>query len=95
MMSATLPDQYFPKGSNWLMLGPSGPRRLRLAIEHLAQYRGGICFCVDLDPRWVVKLIKQRKLDEANAYKEHCIEQALTILADGRVLSTPGFPRAD
>jgi phenylacetate-coenzyme A ligase PaaK-like adenylate-forming protein len=83
MMSATLPDQYFPKGSNWLMLGPSGPRRLRLAIEHLAQYRGGICFCVDLDPRWVVKLIKQRKLDEANAYKEHCIDQALTILAGG------------
>ncbi len=32
------------------MLGPSGPRRLRLAIEHLAQFRGGICFCVDLDP---------------------------------------------
>jgi hypothetical protein len=83
MMSQTLPDQYFPKGSNWLMLGPSGPRRLRLAIEHLAQFRGGICFCIDLDPRWVVKLIKQRKLDEANAYKEHCIDQALTILAGG------------
>ncbi len=28
-------------GSDWLMLGPSGPRRLRLAVEHLAQYRGG------------------------------------------------------
>jgi phenylacetate-coenzyme A ligase PaaK-like adenylate-forming protein len=83
MMSATLPDQYFPRGGNWLMLGPSGPRRLRLAIEHLAQYRGGICFCVDLDPRWVVKLIKQRKIDEANAYKEHCIDQAVTVLAGG------------
>ena len=33
-----------PAGSNWLMLGPSGPRRLRLAVEHLAQHRGGICF---------------------------------------------------
>ena len=30
LFSETLPDQYFPKGSNWLMLGPSGPRRLRL-----------------------------------------------------------------
>src|SRR5262245_3876919 len=40
--SHTLPDEYFPKGSNWLMLGPSGPRRLRLAVEHLCQYRGGI-----------------------------------------------------
>ena len=59
LFSDTLPDKYFPKGSNWLMLGPSGPRRLRLAVEHLAQYRDGICFCIDLDPRWVVKLIKK------------------------------------
>src|SRR5215813_13370769 len=59
LFSATLPDEYFPKGSNWLMLGPSGPRRLRLSVEHLAQFRGGISFCVDLDPRWVVKLIKK------------------------------------
>jgi len=83
MMSDTLPDKYFPRGSNWLMLGPSGPRRLRLAIEHLAQYRGGICFCVDLDPRYVVKCLKERKIAEAQAYKDHCIDQALTILAGG------------
>jgi hypothetical protein len=83
MMSDTLPEKYFPKGANWLMLGPSGPRRLRLAIEHLAQYRGGICFAIDLDPRYVVKCIKARKIAEANAYKEHCIDQAITILAGG------------
>ncbi len=83
MMSDTLPEKYFPRGSNWLMLGPSGPRRLRLAIEHLAQYRGGICFCVDLDPRYVVKCLKERKIAEAQAYKDHCIDQALTVLAGG------------
>src|SRR5918992_849722 len=36
MFSRTLPDDKFPKGADWLMIGPSGPRRLRLAIEHLA-----------------------------------------------------------
>jgi phenylacetate-coenzyme A ligase PaaK-like adenylate-forming protein len=81
--SHTLPDQYFPKGSNWLMLGPSGPRRLRLAVEHLAQERGGICFCIDLDPRWVVKLIKKGWMEHLEAYKKHCIDQALTILSAG------------
>lgn len=81
--SETLPDEYFPKGSNWLMLGPSGPRRLRLAVEHLAQYRGGICFCVDLDPRWVVKLLKKGRIKEAEEYKEHVIDQAMTILRAG------------
>jgi phenylacetate-coenzyme A ligase PaaK-like adenylate-forming protein len=83
LFSDTLPDQYFPKGSNWLMLGPSGPRRLRLAVEHLTQHRGGICFCVDLDPRWVVKLIKKGKMEEMNAYKDHVIDQALTVLSAG------------
>jgi hypothetical protein len=81
LFSATLPDEYFPKGTNWLMLGPSGPRRLRLAVEHLAQYRGGICFCVDLDPRWVIKLIKQGWSDHLQAYKDHVIDQAVTILS--------------
>jgi phenylacetate-coenzyme A ligase PaaK-like adenylate-forming protein len=83
MFSATLPDKYFPKNANWLMLGPSGPRRLRLAVEHLCQFRGGICFCVDLDPRWVIKLIKKGWMDHLNAYKEHVIDQALTILKAG------------
>ena len=71
LFSDTLPDEYFPKGSNWMMLGPSGPRRLRLAVEHLAHYRGGICFCVDLDPRWVVKLIKNGDMERLKAYADH------------------------
>jgi hypothetical protein len=78
--SDTLPDEYFPKGADWLMLGPSGPRRLRLAVEHLAQHRGGICFCVDLDPRWVIKLIKMGEIRQAEMYKQHVIEQGLTLL---------------
>ncbi len=83
MFSDTLPDESFPRGSNWLMLGPSGPRRLRLAVEHLAQYRGGISFCVDLDPRWVVKLLKKGKIEEVKLYSDHVIDQAMTILSAG------------
>jgi phenylacetate-coenzyme A ligase PaaK-like adenylate-forming protein len=83
LFSETLPDEFFPTGSNWLMLGPSGPRRLRLAVEHLCQYRGGICFCVDLDPRWVVKLIKKGWMEHLQAYKDHVIDQAITILQAG------------
>jgi hypothetical protein len=78
--SATLPDEFFPKGSDWLSLGPTGPRRLRLAVEHLAQFRGGICFMVDLDPRWVIKLLKMNEPRMAEAYKQHVVEQGLTLL---------------
>ena len=83
LFSETLPDEYFPKGANWLMLGPSGPRRLRLAVEHLSQFRGGICFCIDLDPRWVVKLIKKGWMEHLEEYKDHCIDQAITVLTAG------------
>ncbi len=78
--SATLPDQHFPKGADWLHIGPSGPRRLRLAVEHLCQYRGGICFMVDLDPRWVIKLVKWGEMAMMERYKQHVIDQALTLL---------------
>ena len=83
LFSRTLPDQYFPRCSNWLMLGPSGPRRLRLAVEHLAHYRGGICFSVDLDPRWVIKLIQKGWVDHLKAYQDHVIDQAITVLSAG------------
>ncbi|HMP79294.1 MAG TPA: hypothetical protein PKD54_07570 [Pirellulaceae bacterium] len=83
LFSETLPDAYFPRDANWLMLGPSGPRRLRLAVEHLCQFRGGICFCIDLDPRWVIKLIKKGWMEHLEAYKQHCIDQAITILTAG------------
>jgi phenylacetate-coenzyme A ligase PaaK-like adenylate-forming protein len=78
--SDELPEQGFPRGSDWLMLGPTGPRRLRLAVEHLAQHRGGICFHVDLDPRWVNKLVQHGRHRELEEYKAHVIEQGLTIL---------------
>ena len=80
LFSETLSAESFPLGSDWLMLGPTGPRRLRLSIEHLAQHRGGIAFFVDLDPRWVNKLIKANKWQELDEYKRHVIDQGLNIL---------------
>jgi hypothetical protein len=79
-LSDRLPEDGFPRGADWLMLGPTGPRRLRLAIEHLAQHRGGICFLVDLDPRWVNQLIRDGRPQELEAYKRHVVEQGLKLL---------------
>ena len=78
--SHQLEDEFFPRGSNWLMLGPTGPRRLRLAIEHLAAYRGGSTYFVDLDPRWVKKLIGRGQIDEVERYQKHVIDQGVEML---------------
>ena len=80
MFSDSLSEEGFPRGADWLMLGPTGPRRLRLAVEHLAQTRGGVCFHVDMDPRWVNQLIRRGKRMEMEAYKRHVVDQGLKIL---------------
>ena len=92
MFSNTLSDEFFPKGSNWIMVGPTGPRRLRLAVEHLAQHRGGSCYHVDLDPRWVKKLIIRNQIDEVERYQKHVIDQAVEIIKHrdiGCMFTTP------
>lgn len=83
--SDSLDESAFPRGGYWLMIGPTGPRRLRLAIEHLANHRGSACYFVDLDPRWVKKLIKNKEFDQAKAYMRHVIDQAVSIIENRSV----------
>jgi len=91
--SDSLSDSDFPRGENWLMMGPTGPRRLRLAIEHLANVRGGSCYFVDLDPRWVKKLIANGEFDQAKNYMKHVIDQAVLILKNREVSALFTTPR--
>ncbi|MAG58619.1 MAG: hypothetical protein CMJ83_20205 [Planctomycetes bacterium] len=83
--SDSLDEDAFPRNGYWLMIGPTGPRRLRLAIEHLANHRGSSCYFVDLDPRWVKKLIRAREFDQAKAYMAHVMDQAVSILENRSV----------
>ncbi len=78
--SGKVSDEHFPPGGAWLMVGPTGPRRLRLAIEHLANFRGSSCYFVDLDPRWVKKVIASGQAGQARAYMDHVVEQAVILL---------------
>lgn len=83
--SGKITDEHFPRGGSWLMVGPTGPRRLRLAIEHLANFRGSSCYFIDLDPRWVKKVITNKQFEVARAYMDHVVDQATTILKHRRI----------
>jgi phenylacetate-coenzyme A ligase PaaK-like adenylate-forming protein len=83
--SGKITDAHFPRGGSWLMVGPTGPRRLRLAIEHLANFRGSSCYFIDLDPRWVKKVITNKQFEVARAYMDHVVDQATTILKHRRI----------
>ncbi|MBM3833183.1 MAG: AMP-binding protein [Verrucomicrobia bacterium] len=83
--SEKISDAHFPRNHYWLMMGPTGPRRLRLAIEHLANVRGSSCYFIDLDPRWVKKVISGKQFEQAKAYMEHVVDQAVTILKHRKI----------
>jgi phenylacetate-coenzyme A ligase PaaK-like adenylate-forming protein len=50
--SEKISDEHFPRNHYWIMVGPTGPRRLRLAIEHLANVRGSSCYFIG--PTWTM-----------------------------------------
>jgi len=90
--SGQLDEHGVPTGVNWLCVIPSGPHMVGEIIKRQAAYRGGMSFMVDLDPRWVKRLIEAGKFDEAGAYAEHLVEQLRHLLASqdiGVLMITP------
>ena len=83
--SEKISDEHFPRNHYWLMMGPTGPRRLRLAIEHLANVRGCACYFVDMDPRFVKRVLREGKADVAQSYMSHVLEQAMILFKHRRI----------
>jgi D-arabinose 1-dehydrogenase-like Zn-dependent alcohol dehydrogenase len=82
----------FPPGMNWLSVTPGGPHLLgHLGASH-ARRLGVAAFTVDMDPRWVKKLLSEGRADEADRYAEHILDQCQPILEEeeiGVLIVTP------
>jgi hypothetical protein len=70
---------------NTLAIVPGGPHIVGAVNLRRARALGGQCFTVDLDPRWVKKLIARRDFDGLKAYAEHLVDQAEAIIATQRI----------
>ncbi|MEI7029435.1 phenazine biosynthesis protein [Streptomyces pratensis] len=79
-----------PADGNWLHLGPGGPHVIGFDTARYAALGGGVFYSVDLDPRWVKRLLADERGEEAEAYVQHLLDQAETILEsqDVAVLNT-------
>ncbi|MDA0165998.1 hypothetical protein OM076_37380 [Solirubrobacter ginsenosidimutans] len=81
-----------PRGRGWLALFPSGPHMVGELWRSHAAAMDGTLFTIDMDPRWVKKLLAAGRRDEADAYSEHLIEQAKFALETqdiGVLVATP------
>lgn len=70
--------QGLPK--NTLAIVPSGPHIVGTINKLRAKAFGGHCFMIDLDPRWVKKLIQLGNIESVKPYVEHLIDQAEPII---------------
>jgi phenylacetate-coenzyme A ligase PaaK-like adenylate-forming protein len=89
---SNLEEYGVPRNRNWLALIPSGPHVAGELVKAQAEAFGGIRFTIDMDPRWVKKLIAEGHTDQADAYAEHLIDQAAFVLETqdiGVLMSTP------
>ncbi|MFJ9693253.1 phenazine biosynthesis protein [Kitasatospora sp. NPDC101183] len=78
-----------PETGDWLHLGPTGPHVVAFDTSRYAE-PAGLCHTVDLDPRWVKRLLGAGRQQEADAYIDHLLDQAGEILLTQpvRVLNT-------
>jgi hypothetical protein len=75
-----------PGAGNWLHLGPAGPHLVSNGIWSFAHMRKAACFFVDLDPRWVKRCVREGRVDDAQRYVAHVIEQAEWVLSTQRIV---------
>ncbi|MEU7144366.1 AMP-binding protein [Nocardia sp. NPDC046473] len=81
-----------PRDADWLSAIPSGPHGVGASVAGLCHARGSVNFTIDLDPRWVKRLLADGRGSEADAYTDHLIEQIGYILRSqdiGVLVATP------
>jgi phenylacetate-coenzyme A ligase PaaK-like adenylate-forming protein len=83
--AADLLEQPGLRDSGLLMVGPSGPHMFGQMQRRAAWLLNSVLFAIDLDPRWVKKLVARGAADEAAAYVDHIVEQAANILRSQHV----------
>jgi phenylacetate-coenzyme A ligase PaaK-like adenylate-forming protein len=78
--AAELVEQPGLRDSGLLMIGPTGPHMFGQLQRGVAAAINSVLFTIDLDPRWVKKLVARGAADEVAAYVDHIIDQAGHIL---------------
>ncbi|WP_229866331.1 hypothetical protein [Streptomyces spinoverrucosus] len=84
-----------PVDAQWLSVAPTGPHPVGDVLQRAASALGGFCLSIDLDPRWVKRLVAAGRADEVEAYTDHLVEQCRRILPGqdiGVLAAIPGPP---
>jgi len=70
----------FEPGRRWLYACPSGPHLLSRGAGQLARHDHCTVYAVDLDQRWIKRLMRDGKVCEVITYVDHVVEQIIDLL---------------
>jgi hypothetical protein len=72
-------DGFLPN-RNWLQATPTGPHLIGNGSWEVSELFGGRVHGIDMDPRWVKKLLRNGNLGAAQAYTEHLLDEIAVVL---------------
>jgi hypothetical protein len=67
-------------GRAWVQATPTGPHIIGNGTFELTDFFGSRVYLIDMDPRWVKRLIRDGRLAEVEEYTAHVIEQVAHII---------------
>jgi hypothetical protein len=70
----------FAPGRSWLQATPTGPHIIGSGVAELTELYDARMYVIDADPRWVKRLVRQGRLDEAQEYTAHVVEQIANVV---------------
>jgi hypothetical protein len=58
---------------------PTGPHTVGNITRELVEYFGAVVYTLDMDPRWVKRLVRAGRLADMNEYTEHLLDQIIDV----------------
>ncbi|MCM3886502.1 hypothetical protein [Frankia sp. R82] len=71
----------FEPERRWLHATPTGPHLIGNGAWEISELYASLVYGIDMDPRWVKRLIRAGRLKDAADYTDHLLEQISTVLA--------------
>ncbi|MER7007171.1 hypothetical protein ABT297_29600 [Dactylosporangium sp. NPDC000555] len=75
----------FQPHRSWLQATPTGPHLIGNGTWEAGELHDALVYAIDMDPRWVKRLIREGRLAEAQEYSDHLVEQIADVLRHGRI----------
>lgn len=73
-------NEGFEPGRSWLHAAPTGPHLIGNGTSELSELYASVVFSIDMDPRWIKRLVRAGRLAEADDYTDHLIDQISDVL---------------